>query len=127
MSSCRFDISSSLLKIDIANSACHAEQDQHVQLSVSASPSLAALMSAPPSVDAFGVLSATLNNFSTGSGSLLLTATDSLGASTSATVNVVVDSFFTSTYYSIKSQRHHLCQWAQQTNGVFSRVIKAAH
>jgi len=88
-----FDMSSYLQKIDIANVACYAEQDQNVQLSVSASPSLAALMSAPPSVDAFGVLSATLKNFSTGSGSLLVTATDSLGASTSATVNVVVDSF----------------------------------
>jgi hypothetical protein len=87
-----FDIGSSLLKIDVSNVACDVEKDQNVQMSVSASPSLAGLMSAP-SVNPLGIFSATLKNFSTGSGSLFITATDSLGASSSATINVVVDSF----------------------------------
>jgi hypothetical protein len=88
-----FDITTSALKVDIGNGPCDSEQDQSVELSVSASPSLASLMLGSPSVNSIGIFSASLKDYSTGSGSLVVTALDSLGASTSATINVNIDSF----------------------------------
>jgi hypothetical protein len=83
----------SLLKVDVGNGACTLEQDQTVQLSVVfSSETSTKLFSGPVTIDSFGMMSATLTNYSLGLGLLIVTATDSLGASTSSTVNVVVDS-----------------------------------
>jgi hypothetical protein len=86
------DVGTSLLKIAVGTGACDIEQDQSIKLLVSASESLTKLLSTPPSINMLGVLSATLKGYSAGSGSVNVTATDSFGASSSVSVDVVVNS-----------------------------------